>query len=124
MRTSTLSTLFLLVAMSVALAQPDNSPPPRIHLSPDEAGKSLLKFQNPKYPEAARSRHIHGRVVLDVIIGIDGRVKEMKVESGDPLLAQATKDAVQTWLYLPFKKKDHVVEVETRVRYDFKMHRP
>jgi len=46
----------------------------------------------PQYPEAARQQHLQGPVVLSVLVGTDGAVRELKVVSGDPLLAKAATD--------------------------------
>jgi protein TonB len=59
----------------------------------------LLSQVPPVYPPLARQARIQGNVVLHVIIGPDGRVKEITLISGHPLLVQAAIDAVRQWRY-------------------------
>lgn len=66
-----------------------------INLSPNEAEGSLLRRVEPKYPDEARLQHVQGTVILDVQIGTDGKVQDMQVVSGPPLLAQASTDAIK-----------------------------
>jgi TonB family protein len=70
----------------------------------------------PQYPEAARQRRIQGAVVLDVRIGRDGAVQDVKVVSGQPVLADAAIAAVKQWRFKP-----ETVERQTRVTLNFKM---
>lgn len=55
----------------------------------------------PIYPPLAEQAHIEGIVRLKVTIGNDGRVIDMQLISGPPLLRQAAKDAVEQWIYEP-----------------------
>ena len=52
-------------------------------------------------------------------IGKDGRVQNMTLVSGDPVLAQAAKDAVQQWVYRPTLLNGNPVEVVTTVDVNF-----
>jgi TonB family protein len=70
----------------------------------------------PAYPEAARQRGIQGAVVLDVRIGRDGAVQDVKVVSGQQVLADAAIAAVKQWRFKP-----ETVERQTRVTLNFKM---
>jgi protein TonB len=55
----------------------------------------------PVYPDIARVAHVQGTVVLDCTIGADGRVDDVKVLGGPPLLQAAAADAVRQWVYRP-----------------------
>ena len=61
----------------------------------------LLFSAPPVYPPLARGEGIAGDVVLDALIGANGRVTAMKILSGNPLLQQAAKDALRRWRYQP-----------------------
>ena len=52
-------------------------------------------------PDAARRAGVHGMVVLEIVIGADGRVETAKVLRSIPLLDQAAIDAVKQWVYEP-----------------------
>jgi TonB family protein len=72
----------------------------------------------PEYPESARQQGIQGAVVLDVRIGRDGGVQDVKIVSGPRVLADAAISAVKQW-----KFKAENVERQTRVTLNFKMER-
>lgn len=57
---------------------------------------------NPRYPVAALKAGASGVVVLEAIIGTDGRVVDARIlESPDPNLGDAAADAVRQWLFEP-----------------------
>jgi TonB family protein len=98
---------------------PENEP--AIELSPAEAQDSLIYRVEPQYPEESRLNKVQGRVLLQVHIGRDGRVQEMKLISGDPDLARAATDAVKQWRFKPRAVDGRSVEMETTVNLDFRM---
>lgn len=68
---------------------------------PNDEGK-LAKKIPPVYPQAAKAERISGTVILDAMIGTDGRVTDVRVlSSPSPLLTSASKDAVAQWQYSP-----------------------
>jgi protein TonB len=79
----------------------------------------LLQRIEPEYPEAARQQHIQGPVVLAVLVGANGSVRELTVVSGDPQLAKAATDAVRQWRFKPHQLKGQAVEFETRITVNF-----
>ncbi len=56
---------------------------------------------NPVYPPIAQSARVQGVVIIEAIIGPDGRVTEAKVLRSIPLLDAAALDAVKQWVYTP-----------------------
>jgi len=60
-----------------------------------------IKDVTPAYPEIAYQARLEGDVVLECRIGADGRVSDVKVVRGVPLLDQAAIDAVRQWVYEP-----------------------
>ncbi|MDR2012215.1 MAG: energy transducer TonB [Rhodanobacter sp.] len=60
----------------------------------------------PKYPPQAARQRQQGKVLLKVLVGLDGSPEEVTVEksSGSRLLDQAAIDAVKTWKFNPGKK--------------------
>jgi TonB family protein len=63
--------------------------------------------------------HIAGAVRLQAIIGTDGRVRDVEVLSGNPILAQAALVAVREWRYRPTELNHEIVEVETEITVNF-----
>src|SRR5436190_15254716 len=55
----------------------------------------------PVYPRAAQQARIGGAVILEAIIGEDGKVRSTRVLRSIPQLDQAAIDAVQQWEYSP-----------------------
>jgi TonB family protein len=96
-------------------------PEPPVELSPAAAEGGLIHRVEPDYPEEARRQQIQGAVVLEVQINQDGAVKELRLVSGVPLLAQAATDAVKQWRFKPHTAKGHPVEMQTRVTLNFRL---
>jgi protein TonB len=80
----------------------------------------LIKRRDPEYPRLARSSGAAGVVELTAMIGPDGRVGEVKVLKGHPLLRQAAVDAVKAWIYRPAMLNGQPIETETQVLLNFK----
>jgi protein TonB len=84
--------------------------------------QALLVYRvEPRYPALARQMHLEGTVRLHAVIGIDGAVRELEVESGHPLLARAARDAVLQWRYRPTRLNGEPVEVETTITVIFEL---
>ena len=90
-------------------------------MPPETAEGSLLQRVEPEYPEEARQQRIQGAVVLDVRIGRDGAIEDVKLVSGQPLLANAAIAAVKQWRFKPRTQKGQPVEMQTRVTLNFRM---
>jgi protein TonB len=80
---------------------------------------NLIHRVQPEYPQLARQARIQGTVVLRAIISRDGKIENLQVLSGHPLLAPAAIEAVRQWRYRPYLLNDQPVEVETRVTVNF-----
>jgi protein TonB len=76
---------------------------------------------DPVYPPIARSMRVSGVVELIGVIGTDGRIKELRVKSGHPLLARAALDAVARWIYKPTLLNGSPVEVEGPITVTFRL---
>ncbi len=92
-----------------------------IELSAAEAKDSLIHRVEPEYPEESLLNKVQGTVLLKIHIDRDGKVREMKVISGDPRLAQAATDAVRQWRFKPLAVNDQWMEMETTINLDFRM---
>lgn len=100
-------------------AVPPPPPAPRVGGNVQEA--QLVSRTEPAYPPLARQARVQGIVQLEALVGKDGRVKDVKVVNGHPLLRQAAADAVKKWLYRPTLLNGEAVEVTTRVAVGFKL---
>jgi len=92
--------------------------PPRRISVPYEA--QLINRVEPVYPKLASLTGVQGEVKVHAIIARDGRVIDVTVLSGHPLLAQSALDAVRQWRYRPYYLNGEPVEVETLVTVRFK----
>jgi TonB family protein len=59
----------------------------------------LISSYSPAYPVEAAREGIEGTVRLDVTVGKDGSVKNVRVVSGPAMLTQSAAEAVQGWRY-------------------------
>jgi TonB family protein len=92
-----------------------------VELAPGMAEGSLLRSAEPEYPEAARLRRIQGPVVLEVRIGRDGAIQNVKWVSGRQVLANAAIAAVKQWQFRPHLVQGEPVEMQTKVILNFKL---
>lgn len=97
------------------------SPPNRIFVQESVMQSRLISQPLPIYPSDAKQAHIEGDVVLNAIIGKDGRVLQLDFESGHPLLAVPAIDAVRLWKYTPLLLNGEPIEVVTPIRLKFRL---
>jgi protein TonB len=67
----------------------------------------------------AKLTRVFGTVHLTGIIATDGTIRDLRVESGPPLLIQATIEAVRQWVYQPTLLTGKPVEVITAINVTF-----
>jgi TonB family protein len=109
--------------LSGLLSASPNLPKPSLATLKISQGVSqglLIKRVQPKYPPAALATHTQGAVQIDAIINKEGNVTNLKVLSGDPVLAKAAVDAVRQWRYKPYYLDAEPVEIETQITVNFK----
>jgi TonB family protein len=68
----------------------------------------------PVYPDLARRNNISGSARVELLVAPDGRVKNVKVLGGNPVLVQAVMVAVVKWKYEPAAEESTVV-----IKFDF-----
>ena len=85
------------------------------------AETNLLSKKDPIYPPLALSAHIQGSVVFRIVIGADGRVKQMLLEHSHPLLITAAREAVQQYVYRPVLLNGQPIAVSTKVTVQFSL---
>jgi protein TonB len=80
----------------------------------------LIKRVQPKYPPAALAAHVQGAVQIEATINQEGKVVDVKVLSGDSVLAHAAVEAVRQWRYKPYYLDGQPVEIQTQITVNFK----
>jgi protein TonB len=81
----------------------------------------LLHQVIPVYPPLARAARVSGVVRLVGIIARDGKVRDLQVVSGHPLLVAAALAAVRQWIYRPTLLNGKPVEVICPIEVRFKL---
>ena len=80
---------------------------------------NLLNSVEPVYPPLARQARIQGTVRFTVVIGKDGSVQSIGVESGHPLLIPAAQEAMRQYKYRPTMLNGQPAEVQSTVDITF-----
>jgi protein TonB len=76
----------------------------------------------PVYPVLARQARVSGTVELLGVLGTDGRIHELKVLRGHPLLINAALEAVRQWIFEPTLLNGQAVEVAAPITVNFILH--
>jgi TonB family protein len=88
---------------------------------PAEVMEKLVTHRvDPEYPPAARPAKLQGVIVLDVVVGSDGSVMEVRALNGPEVLAQAATEALRWWRFEPYRVDGKAMVVETKVAMEFK----
>ena len=98
-------------------------PPPVTSAHPPRVSRvmegNLVYRVEPQYPPLARQVRIQGMVVLRAMISREGKIENVQVISGHPLLVKSAMDAVLRWRYRPYYLNSEPVEVETQITVNF-----
>jgi len=78
-----------------------------------------LKNVKPQYSDLAREARVSGVVIIEAVIGTDGRVDRAKVLRGHPLLNDSAVNAVKQWVYSPTTLNGTAVPVIMTVTVNF-----
>ncbi|XZG69839.1 TonB family protein [Chitinibacteraceae bacterium HSL-7] len=84
---------------------------------------AYLNNPPPAFPRRSRLAGESGTVMLNVLVGTDGRAKSVDIakSSGYGALDQAALDAVRRWRFKPAMKGDAPVEASVRVPVSFEL---
>ena len=85
-----------------AVAAPRNvgQPDPNAYVATDEAAEPIYTVRG-AYPDIARQAGVEGTVVVQALVGTDGRVRDTRVVRSIPLLNGAALEAVRQWRFKP-----------------------
>ena len=73
----------------------------------------------PSYPALAQHMNVQGSVVLQALIGADGRIQNLRVMSGPQILAMAAQQAVREWQFKPVYQNGQAVETRATITVNF-----
>jgi protein TonB len=116
----------------IVSSTPTNAPPPpppppppkvetpkRITVGGSVQAAMAISRPSPVYPQLARQARIQGVVRLEAVIDETGKITDLKVVSGHPLLVQSALDAVRQWRYRPTILNNVPVQVATTIDVNF-----
>ena len=114
------------IVSSTPVAAPPPPPPPpkpetpkRINVGGNVQAAKAISRPQPMYPQLARQARIQGTVHLEAVIDETGKITDLRVISGHPLLVQAALDAVRQWRYQPTILNNTPVQVQTTIDVNF-----
>jgi len=97
----------------------DRQTPQRIQAGSVLTNNNLIRRVQPVYPQEAKTARIEGTVRFSAIIGKDGRIWNLQVISGHPLLVESALAAVRQWEYKPTLLNGQPVEIKTTIDVNF-----
>jgi protein TonB len=107
------------VLSSTPTVAPKIAAPQRVRVSSGVVSGLLVKRVNPVYPPLARQARIQGVVLLQAQISKDGRIENLQLISGHPMLAPSAIEAVKQWVYRPYLLNGEPCEVDTQIQVNF-----
>lgn len=112
---------------TAASAAPPNRPkqatqPARpLSVTSSIAAANLIYKVTPQYPRLARAAGIQGTVEFSAVIDKQGRIQNLQLLKGHPLLIRAAMEAVMQWRYRPTLLNGVAVEVMTSIVVNFRL---
>lgn len=89
----------------------------------DQAMPALISKSNPEYPAIARQAGVEGTVVLKVLVGKEGDVRDVVYISGPEMLKDAAIAAIKLWKFRPALQQQRPVAAWVRVPMQFSLNR-
>ena len=81
-----------------------------------------IHMVNPQYPFELRRQHIQATILVQFVIGPDGRVVSAKaISSPHPLFSRAAETAVLEWRFEPGEKNGQKAYIRTEVPITFSL---
>ena len=81
----------------------------------------LIHYVKPVYPPLAKAARIQGAVQFTALISKEGRIVNLQLVRGHPLLVKAARDAILEWRYRPTILNGEPVEVVTDIIVQFNL---
>ena len=87
----------------------------------EELPEAVTKV-TPVYPDLAREAGVDGTVLVQALVGKDGKVKDTKVVKSITMLDAAAESAVRQWVFKPALSNNKPVAVWVAVPVKFTLH--
>ena len=95
--------------------------PARVQVSQGVMRTLMANQIVPNYPPEAKKKGIQGTVLLSLAVDQKGRVSDIKVVSGHPLLMPITVEAVKRLRFRPYYLNGEAAPIQGYVSYVFKL---
>ncbi|PID81218.1 hypothetical protein CSB20_03690 [bacterium DOLZORAL124_64_63] len=83
----------------------------------------IIHWQKPVYPEIARKAQMEGTVLVKVLVGPDGSVKNAQIIQGvNPILDKAALAAALKCKFIPGKQRNIPVKAQMALPFSFRLH--
>lgn len=107
----------------IVVAPPDEDVLPKFgeYVYVEELPEAITKVP-PAYPDIAREANVDGTVMVQALVGKDGKVKDTKVVKSIPMLDAAAVAAVKQWVFKPALSNNKPVAVWVAVPVRFSLH--
>ncbi|MCF8262407.1 MAG: energy transducer TonB [Melioribacteraceae bacterium] len=110
-------TLVLFLGAQLTFAQEKE-----IEKMPTPKGGIKALMENVEYPEEAKKENIQGKVIVEAVIGVDGKVESATIlKSENSALDNAALTAVKKTLFEPGMDKGKTVKAKVVIPIKFKL---
>jgi len=108
---------------SIVVAPPTDEDLPKFgeYVYVEELPEAITKVA-PQYPDLAREASVDGTVMVQALVGKDGKVKDTRVVKSIPMLDAAAVAAVRQWVFKPALSNNKPVAVWVAVPVKFTLH--
>jgi len=110
---------WILSTLPTSLPKRGERPPMTIRVGGNVQAASIVHKVTPRYPSEAKSKKIEGTVQMLALIGLDGKVLNLKYQSGPAELVAASMSAVKLWEYQPTLLNGKPVFVLTQIDLNY-----
>lgn len=81
-----------------------------------------VEAPEPPYEDMPREAGIEGKVVLEALVTWEGRVREVRIREGNPMLAAPAAKTVKTWRFRPARWQGRAVSCWVSIPIVFRLH--
>jgi protein TonB len=107
----------------IVIAPPSQEELPKFgeYVYVEELPEAITKV-TPTYPDIAREAGVDGTVLVQALVGKDGKVKDARIQKPIPMLNDAALAAVKQWVFKPALSNNKPVAVWVAVPVRFSLH--